>query len=389
MLSLFTTKNKKERTLKEVTNLLSQLKIPTGLVFTPVNLESEKEKFFNSDRYNPIFEYKVVKNNNSEILSQLSDLRNIVDIDPRLSEFYIDLIDSKRESSELMHAVGNNERVTEISISKYGKPSPELFRNSARVLRGKVDSYRLTDSKRVKKDTDLLDYKEIEHIFREVFDELGLGEWKVAKSKNIGKNMAKIGAKRKEVLVDPNIVRSKLKLKKTIIHEVGTHVLRTVNGYASGFEALGKSNLPSYLDVEEGLATWNEENMGLLTLPWLKKKAALTWAIYVGENMSFRELYNCMLGVLPKKASFDVVYRVKRGLGDTSYPGIYAKDIVYFRGFRRVKKKLEANPSLYEKLYAGKISFKQCVWVDEGLIPKAKLVPTKEMWRDIFKKVGI
>ncbi|MBP6976154.1 hypothetical protein KBB42_00970, partial [Candidatus Dojkabacteria bacterium] len=61
----------------------------------------------------------------------------------------------------------------------------------------------------------------------------------------------------------------------------------------------------------------------------------------------------------------------------------------YFRGFRKVKKALEKDKSLYEKLYAGKIDIKQCEWVDDGLIPKPKMVPSKEQWRDIFKKVGI
>ncbi|OGC44127.1 hypothetical protein A3J98_02265 [candidate division WS6 bacterium RIFOXYC1_FULL_33_10] len=96
-----------------------------------------------------------------------------------------------------------------------------------------------------------------------------------------------------------------------------------------------------------------------------------------------------MLGVLPPKSAFSVTYRVKRGLGDTSYPGIYCKDIVYFRGFRKVKKQLEKDKSLYEKLYAGKIDFKQCEWVDDGLIPKAGIVPSKELWKGIFKKAGI
>ncbi len=129
--------------------------------------------------------------------------------------------------------------------------------------------------------------------------------------------------------------------------------------------------------------------MDLLTLGWLKEKAALTWAIYIGEKLTFRQLYNSVLGVLPPKSAFSVTYRVKRGLGDTSYPGIYCKDIVYFRGFRKVKKQLEKDKSIYEKLYAGKIDFKQCEWVDEGLIPKAGLVPSKELWKGIFKKAGI
>ena len=37
---------KKVMSLAEVTSLLGSLRIPTALVFTPTNLESEKKKFF-------------------------------------------------------------------------------------------------------------------------------------------------------------------------------------------------------------------------------------------------------------------------------------------------------------------------------------------------------
>ena len=41
--------SKKTMKLVEVTSLLSQLRLPTSLVFTPTNLEVEKKKFFESD----------------------------------------------------------------------------------------------------------------------------------------------------------------------------------------------------------------------------------------------------------------------------------------------------------------------------------------------------
>lgn len=374
--------------LEEVTSLLSKLRMPTALVFTPINLEEEKKKFFNSDTYEPHFNYRVIKNNNKEILKNLSSLKKIIDVDPRISDFYIHLIDSKNDANTLMHSVGNNDLISEISYKKYGKPSSLLFRNSARVLRGNTESYNLVKYPNISK-KDMLDYDQIKDIFQIVFNSFGLDDWSVVPSSNIPKNGAKVGVKARQVLLDPNIERSKFKLKKTLVHEVGTHVLRSVNGSNSGFEALSKSNLPSYLDIEEGLAIWNESYMDVLTLRWLKEKAAMVWGIYIGEKLTFRQLYNSILGVLPKKSAFGVTYRIKRGLGDTSYPGIYSKDIVYFRGFRKVKKALEKDKSLYDKLYAGKIDLEQCEWVDDGLIPKAILVPTKDNWKSIFKKAGI
>ncbi len=380
-------KKKKEMTLQEVTELLEQLRLPTALVFTPLNLESEKKKFFDSDTYEPYFKYRIVKNDNEKILDKLSKVELISDVDPRISKFYIDLITSKAQANDLMYAVGNNQKVTEISKDRFGIPSPILFRNAARVMRGVVKNYHLAKSP--SKTKDVLGYDEIVKVFDGVFNELGLEGWAVERSINISKNGIKIGVKRKQVLVNEEIQRSKFALRKSIVHEVGTHVLRSVNGKNTGFTALGNANLPAYLDVEEGLATWNESEMGVLTEDGLKKKAAYVYAIKIGENMSFRQLYNALLGSLPKYSAFNIVYRVKRGLADTAKPGIYTKDIVYFRGFRKVLKKLGEDKSLYPLLYAGKIDFKQCDWVREGLIPKAKIVPSKEMWNKIFTKVGI
>jgi len=387
-MNIFFKRTKKTMKVEEVTKLLGELKIPIALVFTPINLDSEKKKFFASDTYEPQFQYRIVKNRNEEILKKLSGVKEISDVDPRISNFYIDLIDSKREASDLMHAVGNNEAVTDISVARYGKPSTKLFRNSARVLRGKYGKYNLAKEGK-EKDPEMLEYDRIVSVFNVVFRELGLEGWSVNKSLNIAKNGVKVGVKRKEVLVDGNISKSKFQLRKTLVHEVGTHALRSYYGLRSGFEAISKPNLASYLDIEEGLASWNENNMGLLPEKSLKNKAGLAWAIYVGEELSFRQLYNVLLGNFSKLGAFDIAYRVKRGLSDTSYPGIYAKDVVYFRGFRKVMKKLEEDSTLYQKLYSGKISFKQCEWIEEGLIPKAGKIPTKNDWMEIFRKAGI
>ncbi len=332
-------KKKKSITLEEVSTKLEKLRLPTALVFTPLNLEVERKKFFNSDIYSPYFKYRIVKNSNEKILQELSKVEEISDIDPRVSQFYVDLIKSKEQTNELMNAVGNNLRVSEISKERFGIPSEKLYRNACRVLRGTFNNYRLIKNPSLKKES-LLDFNDIVNVFDLVFEELGLSDWQVYKSQNMAKNGMKVGIKRKQILVNPEIQKSRFKLKKSIVHEVGTHVLRSVNGFNTNFPALGNANLPSYLDIEEGLATWNESDMGVLTEVGLKKKAALVYAIKNGEQMSFRELYNCLLGILPRYSAFDTVYRVKRGLADTAKPGIYTKDIVYFRGFRKVKSSL-------------------------------------------------
>lgn len=379
-------KGKSSLTLAEATEKLAQLRLPIALSFTPTNLEEEKRKFNESDTYNPQFKYEITQNKNSEILKELASVTEISGVDPRISEFYIKLISAKAQASDLMHAAGDNDRVTEISLKRFGQPSAILFRNASRVLRGLVKNYNLSSEM---KGAEQLEYDQIKEAFSTVFEEIGLSEWSADVSKKIADDSVKIAIKRKQVLMDPGISRSRAYLRKTIVHEVGTHVLRAYNGERSGVPALGKANLPSYLDIEEGLATYNEEKMGLLSESVLKNKAVHVWSTYVGQNMSFRELHSALQGILSKNLAFDNTYRVKRGLGDTSKPGIYSKDIVYFRGYRRVKKKLAADGSLFDKLYAGKIDLNRVSWVDEGLIPKPKLVFDPAVFKAAFKKAGI
>lgn len=379
--------SKKKMTLEGVTQLLNQLRIPTSLVFTPINLAEEKKKFFESDSYNPQFKYRLVKNRNEDILNELEEVGEVSDVDPRISQFYLDLIKAKKDVNEMMYAAGDNEKFSEISLQRYKLPSPILFRNAARILRGRMSGYQVIDEEKYKKQ-EFLTYEEISDVFHIIFDEFGLTGWSTNKSINIATNGVKVGIKMREVLMDPDIKKRPIELRKTVIHEM-THVLRAHNGALTGFDALAKSNLPSYLDAEEGLAKYNEEIMGVLKGTDMVKGAGKVWAIYVGKDLSFRKLYNAALGFAPKNLAFEICYRVKRGLGDTSKPGIYSRDIAYFRGFRRARKMIRSESAVYDKLFAAKIGFSQIGWVDDGLIPKAAIVPTKEDFDKAFKKAGI
>lgn len=383
---IFPKKSKRSLSQMELIEKLDLLKLPTAYVFTPINLEEEKAKFMESETYNPVFKYKPVKNVNASILKDLSSVEEVVDVDPRISNFYLKLIESKSEVNDMLEAVGNNEAVTEISRRRFGRPSAKLFKNASLVLRGKVDGYNIAQKKKAERE---FEYKDIERIMKGFLNEFGLSDWMVAKSERIADEGMKVGVKRKEVLISGDISRSKQDLRRSIVHEIGAHVLRSHNGMNSGVPVLYKPNLPEYQDIEEGLATYNEEIMNVLTYDALKRKATFSWLLYWGESVSFRDLYNAMRSFLASNLAFDFAYRVKRGLGDTSLPGLYYKDVVYFRGYRRVRKAIAEDSSLFAKLYAGKISMKQVSWVEDGLIPKPTIIPDVKRFNEIFKKLGI
>ncbi len=372
-------KNDTELTLAEVSDLLYQLRLPTQLVFTPVNLREEKSRFMESDTYNPQFRYEVVDNNNANILKKLKKVRYVVDVPEEISKFYIKLIHAKSVVNEMMQNVGDNETVSELSAKLYKRPTSVAKKNASMIIRGKVKKYSLIDntasdlSKGAQAED--LGFEDIKRIFNDLFAYLGLDGWEVSEGLNMEKSMLKVGTKTKKVITHRDIRKSPMDLRKAIVHEVFTHVLRSVNGGLSGYDALSRANLHSYLPVEEGLATYNEERYGVLSFANLKKKAIQLYAVSIGRTMSFRQLFDVLKLVESPTNAFYSTYRVKRGLSDTSKPGIYAKDHVYMTGFWRVRKRLVDDPTLYEKLYAGKIGWKQVKWVDKGWLPMPKYLP--------------
>jgi len=387
-LGLFIKKKAKVMNLAQVDQLLLQLRLPLSLVLTPINIESEKKKFFDSDTYEPQFKYRIVKNKNKEILEKLRDLEEIDDVDPRISDMYIKLIKQKAETNELMNNAGRNCKFTEIAIEKFGMPSAKLFRNACRILKGKISIYNLKDDIK-SNESSSLGYKEISQIIDNFFNYSGVEGWRSGISANITSNGVKAGVKTKILLMDKDISKKPFEIRKTIVHEIGTHVLRAENGLRSGYGIFSRANLNSYLDTEEGLALYNEELFGVLSIEALRKRALFVYLIGVGHDCTFRQLYNIALGFLKPKDAFNTVLRVKRGLGDGALSGIYPKDIVYFRGYRRVRRAIDRAPKIYDSLYAGKISLRQVEWVEEGLLPKPKYVPDKDEYNKLFKKLGI
>lgn len=387
-MGIFKNKIKNVMPVKEVDRLLGSLRLPVGLIFTPENLKEEMNRFFDSETYNPQFRYKGVKNSNEKAFEQLLKVEEVADVDPIISAFYLNVIQQKLLTDKMLNNVGNNSVVTEISLSKYRKPTPVLFRNACRVLRGMVSNYDIVDGKR-EKQAKVLEYDDVVRTMNKVLNLLGLSDWHTDKSKKIASGGARLAIKTKVVRIDPEIKKTPMELRKTIVHEIGTHLIRSLNGANSGVRLLEKPNLPIYLDAEEGLAMFNEEKMGVMSLSDLRRAAGFVWMLAIGENMTFRELFYAARALFPKKLAFNMTYRVKRGLGDTSKPGLYYKDVVYFRGFRKVRRFVEESPMFYDWLYAGKISLGQINWVEEGLIPKPKLVPTKEQFDKIFKEAGI
>ncbi len=145
-------------------------------------------------------------------------------------------------------------------------------------------------------------------------------------------------------------------LFSTLYHEVGTHALRRLNYEEQPwFKKKAQFGFQPYLVTEEGLASLH----GLLPQSYqVAHVAALRYlAVDWAQSGSFLDVWH-KLGryIQDPGRRWVIAVRQKRGLEDTSQPGGFTKDAVYFQGMLDVWRWLsnnDFNPSL---LYWGKLS---------------------------------
>lgn len=140
-------------------------------------------------------------------------------------------------------------------------------------------------------------------------------------------------------------------------HEIGTHVFRRINEekqiWHQNREQFG---LVNYLETEEGIAVLHG-NLGS-KLPNLWYSAIRYLACEYASTLSFSQVYMKLREyVSDRERCFNLTLRAKRGLTDTSEPGGFTKDQIYFRGFFRVSEWLTTHDYDMKSLYLGKIAF--------------------------------
>lgn len=158
-----------------------------------------------------------------------------------------------------------------------------------------------------------------------------------------------------------------------LAHEIDAHVVRAVNA-SRQTNPLLQTKLPFYVKTEEGLASYLGDYHST-TAEVSRKHHALK---YLGGDLarkeSFARVYEFLTdsGFTPDLA-FQRTFRLKRGVSDTSMPGLYAKEAMYYEGMLMVKEYIERGGSL-EKLYSGKVGLDDLEFTE---IPTKQLIPPR------------
>lgn len=312
----------------------------------PLNLEEQKDIFFAKKskglKYNPIFKYRGVNNKFLEKLSILQSNLQKIKADYFVDEYIM-------QTKNLYDWVKYFSRKKDKKFAKwlyglYGKPSEELVKNAKNVLGS------LEDDEDLKPEVDA---KKMSLIFKEELKSYGFLDWKIIKTE-IPTNF-RISNIEKTIFINKNISISNKNVKRLLIHELSTHILRYENG-ATQKNDVFKYGFHKFIECEEGLAIYSEEQSNLLRNSDMKQYCLRVIACYLAENYTFNDIYDEISKYTTKAVAFSITTRVKRGLEDTSMNYGYSKDQIYFSGYQKMKK---ISIDKIKLLYCGKIGFKQ------------------------------
>jgi len=149
------------------------------------------------------------------------------------------------------------------------------------------------------------------------------------------------------------------RVRATLAHEIGTHILTHYNGSQQPFREL-YTGMSGYEPLQEGIAVLAEYLVGELNTSRLRLLAGRVFAVHLitsGADFieTFREL-NQEHG-FPQKVAYNIAMRIFRGGG-------YTKDVVYLRGLAQLLDYLGTGREL-EWLLLGKVAFEHIPFIEE------------------------
>lgn len=312
----------------------------------------EHRKRAESDRmYEPMFTYHLLSFDAKEMRSRLTELKT--DDSPLGT-----LVEKKRR--ELLHRLTlletrGTDDYAQASISLYGKPDSALKSSAMSFLATQ------TASLLPPKPDDLQTDEDVKKRFEKVLEEYGLHDWNVIIRENLASNCA-VG--KKHVYIKEGAVFEPAHVEALIAHEIEAHALTAENGDTQAYEILA-SGCARYLFTQEGLAIYLQNKV----LPehhdkhYWSARSILAIDYALSHGFAETRTYLEEIGYSPEKA-LNKALSLKRGIGDTSKPGCFTKDIVYFSGLQMIEMFVSGGGDL-KRLYVGRVAIEDLELVEQ------------------------
>lgn len=315
----------------------------------PINLLEEKIKFFNNYYdYNPQFEF-IEKPLFVDFESCLEIVEEIKNDDVR--ELYYKKIDEYKLKYQMINQIGKSSKeFTKLSSEMYGEQTEETVKSAYKIIENMP---KINFSKR---DRRFFRFKAIrKEINRHLRKNKFKGKLIVRKNRAILNNVSvsKISG---NLNISINYIADKDEVNDIIYHEIETHMRRFENGKKTGYGIM-RIGTKGYLKYEEGLATLtghaHKKNNNL----W--HPALLAIGTDIASKSDFVSVFREINSIIKNPfRSWSYAVRVKRGISDTSQPGVFMNDL-YLQWLADCGRELIRRPELIKVAYNGKASYEE------------------------------
>ena len=355
---------KLDQKLIQIDNKLADIDSKIHLLgyLRPRNLLEEKEKFFKNFKKSPIFTYEPTSNLVIGLKSALQDIQ-IPSEDAPLPKIFRDKKEELQKKINFIQEI-NTVNFPQASEELYGKPTAELVSSALNKVKNFYPEKLLERP---------LNIVEVKNRIEDFLKKHGLVKSLVKIKKDMIANCQVI--KTGTVFLSAQAKISEEHLAGLIAHEIEGHLFRAKNGECQPWKIFQRG-FANYLATEEGLAIFAQEKVVSPRHPKNINPALNALAVNEAEKKSFVEVFEMLLsyGVNTARA-WTVAVKVKRGMGDTSRPGAFTKDALYFFGREKIEEFINKDGDL-KKLYVGKISLEALPLVEKIVgIREPKFVP--------------
>jgi uncharacterized protein (TIGR02421 family) len=313
----------------------------------PLNRPEEERLFLNAvargRTYNPRFAYEQPT---PDLATHLNNIRR--KLPP--ADYWRDLLAGTiRYDIETLAALDQRSAasITTVSSSVFGKPDDALVAEAHQTLSSSEHAAAEPQS-----EADV-DAETTAAALGDALAAIGLEEWRVEVTKELNVRIS-VQPARRLIRVRGDARFTHADVRRLLVHEIGTHVLRSVNGERQPLKLLSLG-VGRYLLTEEGLASLLEREHGVQDLMTQRIYALRVLAVASSLRGSFHDAYAAISSYVDPEQAFELVLRAKRGIGDTSEAGAYTKDIVYAKGFDAVSQHLAEHPEDRDLLFCGKL----------------------------------
>ncbi len=323
--------------------------IPLLKAMRPLDLTQHIEALRADPHHEPIFTYRPVELDIEETKERIRELKTDA------SPFGMLLKKRKQELFQrlsMLESIGANEAFTKASIALFGKPTQDLLARAHSDIRQR-EPFHESGAK--------LTAEQVKVRFEDVLMRYGLHQWDVTIQEELVSDCAVGG---RHILLRKGATFSPTHVDALIAHEIETHALTTENGLHQTYMLL-RAGMANYLETQEGLAIYWQNKV----LPKHHEKrywpalgvVGVSYALTHGFSATRRHLED--IGYSKEKALKKTI-GLKRGMGDTSRPGAFTKDLVYYRGHLNIQDFVDAGGDL-SRLYIGKVALEDLELVEQ------------------------